>query len=36
MQAKANMNNREELVLQAVVELENEMELLGVTGVEGK
>jgi hypothetical protein len=30
------MNNKEELVASCVKELENDMELLGVTGVEGK
>jgi hypothetical protein len=36
LQAKASLNNREELVAQAILELEYEMELLGITGVEGK
>ncbi len=34
--AKASLGNREELVAEAISELENEMELLGITGVEGK
>jgi len=34
--AKASLGNREELVAGAISELENEMELLGITGVEGK
>jgi len=34
--AKASLGNREELVLESISELENEMELLGITGVEGK
>jgi len=34
--AKASLGNREELVADAISELENEMELLGITGVEGK
>ena len=35
-QAKASLANRDELVAEAISELENEMELLGITGVEGK
>lgn len=34
--AKASLGNREELVLESISELENDMELLGITGVEGK
>ncbi len=34
--AKASLGNREELVAEAISELENEMELLGITGVEGR
>lgn len=34
--AQASLGNREELVKDAISELENEMELLGITGVEGK
>jgi len=30
------MNNREVLVMEAICELEHDMELLGITGVEGK
>jgi hypothetical protein len=30
------LGNREELVKDAISELENDMELLGITGVEGK
>jgi len=36
LQAKASLNNREELVAQTILELECEMELLGITGVEDK
>lgn len=36
MKAKASLGNREELVKEAICELEFEMELLGITGVEGK
>lgn len=36
MQAKASLTNREELVRDCILELEHEMELLGITGVEGK
>lgn len=36
LQAKASLGNREELVKEAISELENDMELLGITGVEGK
>ena len=36
MQAKASLANREELVKEVICELEFEMELLGITGVEGK
>lgn len=35
-QAQADLNNREELMKKAVCELEEDMELLGVTGVEDK
>ena len=35
-QAKADLNNREKAMNRCVEELESEMELLGVTGVEGK
>ena len=34
--AKANLNNREELVAKCVNNLEQDMELLAITGVEGK
>lgn len=34
--AKADLNNREQLVLNCLEELEKDMELLGVTGVEDK
>lgn len=34
--AKASLANRDEQVADAICELENEMELLGITGVEGK
>ena len=34
--AKSSLGNREEQVAEAISELENEMELLGITGVEGK
>ena len=34
--AKASLGNREELVTEVIGDLENEMELLGITGVEGK
>jgi len=34
--AKTNLNNREELMTKAVEELEADMELLGVTGVEDR
>ena len=30
------MNNRETLITEAICELEHDMELLGITGVEGK
>jgi hypothetical protein len=36
LKAKASLNNREELVKECITELEFEMELLGITGVEGK
>lgn len=36
LQAKASLGNREELVKEAICELECEMELLGITGVEDK
>lgn len=36
MQAKASLGNREELVKETIAELENDMELLGITGVEDK
>ena len=36
LKAKADLNNREELVTRCMEELEFEMELLGITGVEGK
>jgi len=36
MAAKANLANREELIKQAINDLEHEMELLGITGVEDK
>lgn len=36
MQAKASLANREEQVRDCILELEHEMELLGITGVEGK
>lgn len=36
MAAKASLGNREQLVKDAICELEHEMELLGITGVEGK
>ena len=36
LKAKANLSNREELVDQCIRELESDMELLGITGVEGK
>lgn len=35
-EAKADLNNRREAVARVVNELENDMELLGVTGVEDK
>ena len=35
-EAKADLNNRREAVARVVAELENDMELLGVTGVEDK
>ena len=34
--AKADLNDRERLVAAAIEELEEDMELLGVTGVEDK
>ena len=34
--AKADMNNREKAIANCMEELEVDMELLGVTGVEGK
>jgi len=34
--AKADLNNREKLVQSAINELEENMELLGITGVEDK
>lgn len=34
--AKADLNNREQAVAACIAELELEMELLGVTGVEGR
>lgn len=36
LKAKANLSNREELVDQCIRELESDMELLGITGVEDK
>ena len=33
--AKSDLNNREESMMNCVLELEQDMELLGVTGVEG-
>lgn len=36
MKAKASLNNREEMVAQCIEELEQDMELLAITGVEGK
>jgi len=36
MKAKASLGNREELVKEVICELEFEMELLGITGVEDK
>lgn len=35
-EAKADLNNREKAVARCIEELEQDMELLGVTGVEGK
>jgi phospholipid-translocating ATPase len=35
-EAKADLNNRKEQVAKVVDELEHDMELLGVTGVEDK
>lgn len=35
-EAKADLNNREELVQKCINELELDMELLGITGVEDK
>ena len=35
-QAKADMNNREKAMNRCLEELETDMELLGITGVEGK
>jgi hypothetical protein len=35
-EAKSDLNNREEAMMNCVLELEQDMELLGVTGVEGK
>lgn len=35
-QAKASLANREEMLKDAILDLEHEMELLGITGVEGK
>lgn len=34
--AKADLNNREQLILSCLEELEKDMELLGITGVEDK
>ena len=34
-EAKTDLNNREESMMNCVLELEQDMELLGVTGVEG-
>lgn len=34
-QAKADLNDRERLMADCVLELEGDMELLGITGVEG-
>ena len=36
MAAKAKLDNREEMVAACIEELERDMELLGITGVEGK
>jgi hypothetical protein len=36
MKARADLNNRDELIKKCLVELEHDMELLGITGVEGK
>lgn len=36
LEAKASLANREELVAEAIQMLELDMELLGITGVEGK
>ena len=35
-QAKADINNREKAMNKCLEELETDMELLGITGVEGK
>ncbi len=35
-QAKAEINNREKAMNKCLEELETDMELLGITGVEGK
>jgi len=35
-QAKSSLANREEQIKDTILELEHEMELLGITGVEGK
>ena len=34
--AKADLNNREKAMSKCIEDLEHDMELLGVTGVEGK
>jgi magnesium-transporting ATPase (P-type) len=34
--AKADLNNREKAITKCIEDLEQDMELLGVTGVEGK
>jgi hypothetical protein len=36
MKARADLNNREELIKKCLIELEHDMELLAITGVEGK
>jgi magnesium-transporting ATPase (P-type) len=35
-EAKADLNNREAMIARAMDDLENDMELLGITGVEDK